>query len=565
MLTFHLRWSDLLQDSWRTTSRGWAVGESRVEPFRNPALEQYAVSAEGRLLIVSRERCHGRPSLPVPPGDGFPAAVELGQWEALLREAREWPLQAISLVVSTWAEEPRVTILTGPWATGAVYAVARGDELFGHWDPARLYAHLPEPRFDPLLTALFLATFEAPYGSRTLFNGMRLLTDRSRATWVTQGAQRELRVDYPPAVGWPRPTDLKPDADVLKAFWEILTSSVERWLPPGTRCAGAEVSGGLDSALVAAAAAECLDSPLETFGVILLNRMGEEQRARRQELTARFGFRDHTLEIADHLPLAPGSTRLENGVVPWEECYYEAMDGVLALAARRGRGVMFTGVGGDELCRVHWAERDPAATHPVPPREEKGEISPFITALPIEMLQAESDRIEQAPRSLIPGSALDAAAHGSSIAMRRGLWSVHPLCTPELIRLCARLPREWHRNRAVERRMLAHLGCSDNVAYPPAPDDFSPACTRAMRHAARPLLERLFRESRMAEMGFVDPDRLLRDYRTWCEDPDDNDSVPFYGAAILELTARSLENPPPGVGQLLADSADSKGELILAR
>jgi asparagine synthase (glutamine-hydrolysing) len=551
MLTFKLRWADLEGQPWRQTRVGWCAQGSSIEPYRNPALEDYAAAADDRLLIVVRERCESMESAGMPAQPGALIHVNRDRWAEMLDDACKWPLQAVTMVISNHRPEPPLTIVTGAWASGAVYAIARDTELFGHWDPTKLYAYLPNPRLDPLLTALFLTSFDAPYSSRTLFNGMRLLTDRSRSIWTEKDGVPTFVVEYPPTVYPPAPADLKPEADVVNTFLEILAASVERWCPSGIGNTGAELSGGLDSALVAATASRMGTASLRTYGVTLLGTMGFEQEARRRELIDLFGFSDTTLRLDAFLPLAPGSSRMSGAaVVPWEECYYEAMDRMMVTAGENNTRLVFTGEGGDELCRVHWAARDTAADSGSVGRHAQDPVPSFVRPYVLELLASRRTEIDRAPQSMIASSALGAIAHCSTVAMRRDIWTAHPLCTPELVRFCARLPRDWHRDRAVERRTLDKLGCSSNVSHPPAADDFSPACTRAMRYEARSLLRKLFRESRLADMGFVNQKGLIENYEAWCEKQDDTASLPFYIAAILELTARSLEHPPAGVGSV---------------
>jgi hypothetical protein len=59
-----------------------------------------------------------------------------------------------------------------------------------------------------------------------------------------------------------------------------------------------------------------------------------------------------------------------------------------------------------------------------------------------------------------------------------------------------------------------------------------------MRNAGRGTIEALFRESRLAELGLVDRDRLVSDYAQWCDSGRADGDLPFYAAAILEQALR---------------------------
>lgn len=547
MLDFSLRSTDL-PIPWQAVSNGWAAGESRIEPFRHVALEDYAVKTDKTYLFVVRERLVGASAPCGANGRGEILRLEPTEWEATLASVLAWPLQFVAFIIQTVQTGPSVTIVSGRWGNGPIFVIGRPREFMGSWDPARLYPHLQSQPLDTHLAAHFLASFDAPYSRKTLFSEMSCLTERSRACWQSgKSGHMELKIEYPPAVLQIHPDKLKPDADVLGTFYKILKSSMSRWLPPGTHCAGVELSGGLDSAIVAIAAAELVDCPLATYGVILLDEMGNAQRARRLELVQSFGFSDETLDISDYIPLAPNSkSMMRTPVVPWEDVYFEALDTLLANAAHKGTRIMFTGLGGDELCGLSLYDFPELNIS----QDQNGEATPcpydehmpsFLTESARQIVRETRNRLDRAAHSLICSSSLSAAACSSAMGMRHGLWSVSPLCTPELVGFCARLPLEWRQERAIERKLLSKFGCSRNVAYPPAPDDFSPACRLGVRTAARPTFERLFQESRLADLGLVDRDRLLTSYRTWCAGNDIDGDLPFYSVAILEQTLRALE------------------------
>ncbi|MFL6305271.1 MAG: hypothetical protein ACJ72H_17200, partial [Candidatus Sulfotelmatobacter sp.] len=169
-------------------------------------------------------------------------------------------------------------------------------------------------------------------------------------------------------------------------------------------------------------------------------------------------------------------------------------------------------------------------------------VPPFFTDEARAMFNDTRNCLDTAPATLAASSGISASACSSAMAMRHGLWTVSPLCTPELVGFCARLPLEWREDRAIERKLLEKRGCSPNVFRPPAPDDFSPACRLGMRSAGRSAILRLFGDSRLAAMGLIDPNRLLSDYRCWCEGNSSEGDLPFYATAVLEQTLRTIES-----------------------
>jgi asparagine synthase (glutamine-hydrolysing) len=536
MLQFQLGAPDL-GGRWRTTADGFAGPTGCIAPYRHPALEDVAVASEdGRLLVVVRERCAGEPRPERAAGihPGAPLThVSVEQWERLHAARHAWPLQWTSLTLHG-GSEPHATVEAGAWGTAPVYTIADHGTLHGSWDPARLFPLLEPGCLDPALAVRWLADFDTPYAARTLLRGLMLVTERATLRWhVGPDGQGRVLLTRPPAVERPLPGDLKPQADPVGAFWEILTASLARWARCDDGLIGCELSGGLDSAIVSAAAAALSPAPLRSYGIELTGPCAADQLIRRAALAGRFGLADTTVDIARFPPLdgdgcrAPGQP-----VVPWEECYYEAADALLEAAAACGTRTLLTGFGGDELCWVRPEERQAVGATfavPAPPA--------FLTEAALAHRRAP---VERAPRGAAADSTIETAAFGAAMYMRRGIWPVHPLATPALASFCARLPLAWRADRAVERRLLERLGCSSRVVRPRQEDDFSGALADALRDGQRATVGALFADSRLAELGLVDRDRLARDYAEWCDGTGEEGADPFYAAAVLELTLAAV-------------------------
>lgn len=342
---------------------GVAAGANVIEPFRHVALEDTAVAAPGCLLVCVRERAARARSLAdaYPPVQGCPALLDADGWERARAALRRWPLQwTLVTLRQRGARDTEIVIEAGGWGTAPLYLVARGEELAGDWDAARLYGRLPAGR--PLVTAAavrFIEDLDVAYGPQTMFAGLHLLTERSVARWGNSRSGRpELTFDLPPGLRCRRPRRVRDGADVLAAFWQITTDAIARWgAVADDASAGVELSGGLDSAIVAAATATITTGPLASYGLALVGPSRADQRRRRAELVRRFGLRDVELDLAGLVPLAARSRGVAGRpIVPWEEIYYEAADAMLAHAAGQGTRTLLTGFAGDELCEVAASE-----------------------------------------------------------------------------------------------------------------------------------------------------------------------------------------------------------------
>jgi hypothetical protein len=82
---------------------------------------------------------------------------------------------------------------------------------------------------------------------------------------------------------------------------------------------------------------------------------------------------------------------------------------------------------------------------------------------------------------------------------------------------------------------MLRLGCSRNVAYPRSTESFAALFDRAMKSESRPMLRTLFAESRLADLGYVDRDALLRTYEHY----DAAHETQLYAVAAIEMALRS--------------------------
>jgi len=541
MLKFRLNRGDLSRP-WRTSPEGWSAGNSQLTPYRHPALEDFAAAAGDRVLFVVRERFAGAP----PPKTDMqqPAALSARALEAVLAECLDWPLQRILVLIDR--RVGALQIHSGSWGTAPVFALERDDSLWGDWDASALYDLARGVALEPALTAHFLIAFDCPYSRRTLIPDIQALTERTTAHWglASDGTRLPLRIDYPEPVSRPRPRQLKPGADPSGMYGEMLSAVIRRWLDSSEALPCAELSGGLDSGSVAVAAAGVCDRPLTTLGIVVPGDRGAAQQARRRELCDRFGFHDLLLDARTALPFGLNSRRLrERAVIPWEDCYHEAVEAMLALLPNAPQKLLLNGLGGDELFFPHWSELDEDARRHrlAETRLERERIPEFLSQQTYQIYRDSSDGLDRAPLAPVPTSALAAVAIGSNLYMQHGYWPISPFCAPELVRFCRSLPPEWRADRRLQRVFLANAGCSRQVTHPALKENFNDVMAQGLR-AARPLLRNLFQNSRLAATGWLDAGKLLAAYDAYCEGrPPAWDDVHFYAVAVLELTLEALD------------------------
>jgi len=547
MLSFQLRATDC-GGAWSSTSDGLHHGGSRIQPFRHPALEDVRLISGDRLLVFVRERSAraNRPEGAFGVPTGRLTSVDAASFDRLALELRTWPLQWHSLTVNgapagdgADPERPLAALESGHWGTAPMFFVAEHGSLSGDWDAARLLPRLSASSLDPVRAARYLAEYANPYGRDTLFHGLQLLTERARATWAGPAGAETLSIAYPQPWLRPRAGVLREGADPVAAMDTIIEASIARWIDVAGVVVGVEVSGGLDSAIVASHAAAGR-APLRSYGVALIDGPERNQDGRRAEIVERFALIDTATPMGSFLPLAPGSCRLDGRapMLPWEEGYYETFDALLAGAAADGVNVMLTGFGGDELCGLRPSEIREMSGQAARPSSRDPEPTPsFLTPRARATL---TEALDLPPRAACSESAVECAALSAARYMRHGIWPVHPLCTPELVQFCVRLPPEWRHKRRIEREVLARAGLSRRVTHPSHTDNFSPAMAEGLRGPARRLVRELFADPALHRMGVVDRDELVRTYDAWCKQGPLDEAVHYFAAAVTELCLKAM-------------------------
>ncbi len=541
---------DILEESWQTENCRWQCGQSFIEPFDHIALENFAFAGDSQMIFIVRERLNGYSASIKPP---LPQVKDINSKHAsdIISEMNEWPLHFMIINLFVEPDNLKVSIKNGAWATAPVFLTVSKVGLQGDWDPAMLYPHLQTKNIDEIRLAHFFVAFETPYSARTIFSDMYMLTERAAAYWESKNSYSTfIKIDYPSAIKSPAKRTLKPDADVLSMFEKIMSQSINRWLTPEAHVVS-ELSSGLDSSIVSVICSIVSNKTVHTCGILVPGEMGVMQQARRTEMINRFGYIDYNVAAENYPPLAIDSIRVkDNFIIPWEECYYEAMDQLLLTGIQPGKTIIFTGVGGDELFCPHWDE-----LNSIEKEEKLREITiedikapAFINKNIIETYLNSQKTIDKAPRSLAPTSSKEASAYGGARYLRRGVWPVDPFCTPEVIRFCRSLPESWRRNRMLERKFLSKKGCSEDVTFPKSTETFTYFMESSLREKSNIIIRKAMQDSILNQKGNISSELYLQLYNDYCKGKEMKETaVYFYSAAIMEMTLQCAETRERGV------------------
>jgi hypothetical protein len=333
------------------------------------------------------------------------------------------------------------------------------------------------------------------YSQETMWSGLHRLTERSHAVFDAGG----LRLGYPLAATHSTARRLRADADVLTAYEDLLEQSIgRRTFDPET--ATVELSGGLDSANVAASLGSRHPALVTASALLILDDAGQQQQRRREEMILRFGLGDDvTVAMQEHLPLSPGGRRAANlPISPYEDPYDEAKARLLCRLRDHGVRSVFTGVGGDEMVSLTGAEQ---------PHQAFGvglEIMPWIGPQTRDALEMAESGI--APATVVNEMTLISQACAAPPMLRAGMWPIHPLADPTLIRFGEWLPRSWREGKRLHRERLLRLGCPHDLVEPRLPENFAPVMRLAIRRHGLTYLRRMLAEgSALIDEQFIDP------------------------------------------------------------
>jgi hypothetical protein len=518
VLSLRLHLWDLCSPHWTLTDGRWTNGNSWLRPVPAPALDARLVhDPSGRVAVVIRERPGTRQTTDFV--DLEPSVV--ADARTIIAGVHASTGEYLTILL----EPGGVHLAAGPFGTAPMYLAERGGVLLGSW-------HLPDVRAivrpDQLLDRAVVRrlTRQARYTADTVLRDVRRLTERATATFSHTG----LAMTYPqPAEHVLRPRDVRPGADVVAAFDELLAQSIAG-TPAGNGPVGVELSGGADSANVALSLAARHNGNVTSCGLVLDGPVGQAQQRRREVMIGRFGLHDTTIRAYEHPPFVPTGVRgLGAPHDPTSAYYREAFDALRDAVAASGAQVICTGLGGDELCARHPHEYT-AGPAPV---ELPSWLGPTARAA-----LADID-VNLAPVAPIYQPTLMAFSTHNPTYLAAGIWPASPLAHPALIRFSEQLPLEWRAGKRVLRERLRRAGLPTDVANPSQPETFSELMQLGLRRYGLPILKDMTSESRLVDLGYLDPVAITCAY----EDAVTASRIPstLCDAISLEVGLRSLD------------------------
>jgi asparagine synthase (glutamine-hydrolysing) len=414
---------------------GIFLGSSYVIPVAHRLLGTSVIESRERVAILSWERLADEPE-----GVGHEGALSDGALQARIEAMEAHPLDWALLVIDRAARMVRYT--ASPVVSIPVFVRADAGDVSIDWDYARLLGTgEAEIVWD---VALAQMAGLPVYGPRTVVAGVYRAT--AGATLVA--GPRGVEAVLPTPIVHLGAQEVAAGADIERLLFDAVCAIVAaRPLEPERTAV--EMSGGMDSALTASAAAAVLGPGLMSVGAQFSGAMGEAQRARRLLLCGQGAFDDLSMPAERFAPFSPTSLRrVRYGVWPEDENYPEMFEAMFGMLRAAGIDALISGFGGDELYFSYLGEEEEAAA------EGAGLPCPFLTPRGREM--AEAARTSY-PRGWLQESCWQSAASQAQRVLRYGLWPVYPYHHPALARFVSRLPYAYRRDRALLRRTLTSV------------------------------------------------------------------------------------------------------------
>ena len=368
---FAAAWPGVCPAAWS----GWASGSAQGA----------LVSADRRFHLLYDGELHHRETIARelsghPPGKTPSPGLPDAAWVLALAEARsDEPGEICSRLSGAWslalwdAPRRRLILAVDRFARRSLYYGWTADGFRCASDPSLL---VPAPDrgvdLDPAMTALYFRLHYLPpplapwRNIKTVFPGAFLILSSDDLAAAPSGlsglpaaregdgaARGRVFFHSPP---WGDPSDGKIPADELASRLEnALADHYRRWRPRGET--GALLSGGVDSALVAALASRMsgadagggASAPLKTHAVGFFP-IGADDESADAEATARLlGTRHVTTRLDAAGALAAARRALAALPVPYAAASLIPLTAAASAARAGGAAVCLTGDGGDEL------------------------------------------------------------------------------------------------------------------------------------------------------------------------------------------------------------------------
>lgn len=519
-----LQISGYFKEPWECKNNKLVQGENFIHPFESPYLENVFLNDGFINVFITRERNFQEEKNTIFNNSQSIRKVDSLQLNELINNTKDSELEFIIVIINTQNEKTQ--LIKGISNNVPLYYINNSNLISASWDLNDLYRHLRlENIFNHrMLTSHLLLNFN--YSNSTIYNDINILSERSEVTF--NGFKSTIKLPEPYPVHKER--TIKNEINIFEVFSSLLRRKL---LIHGINLNNfiCELSGGLDSAIVAIIAAQINDKPIKTVGMIFNGDMGNQQKNRRREIVEKFHMIDTPAYINGFYPLKNNGETLSNGKASiYDEIYHDALQYSLSLSTLDG-GAVLTGIGGDELSIVY----ESLGTCDKPMLQEKLQNHPFV-------IYNKLDEVVSLPHPPITRSAIMSAQARAPIFLKNGLWPINPLCCNQIVKFCQYLPKDTKENRKLHRDILNYHGISKHYIYPQIRENFSEFYETSIKVVNKKNIIKLIKKSQLHDMGYIDKKVLLKSFTEYCETNVDHNPLIYYIISSLEYNLKLIRS-----------------------
>lgn len=450
------------------------------------------------------------------------------EFDIIKKEFLERFLQ--SVVVSIDKKEHRIEVEQGEYASCGLYCLVNQSEVIFHWDPTELYSYIPDHsnflNFEACQEFLDLTW---RYSPTTVFKDIYLIPARAHVM-VTPG---KMDIHRPQNIAPLERQILHEHIHVPETMIDLVKSAILRWNPDG-EFTGTQLSSGRDTTLIAEILSRyVMPKQLSSFGYVPMGDNRYAIKNRRDETIKKLNLRDYDLMPENYIQTAFSVSTELLRYWPYQSPASALTDAMARSAAQADMKLIYTGVGGDELCLPSLTEMSP------PSQAAFKQVDPLgsFSLIPIETKRQLKDKNQEIwPAGLVSESINSMANASSFIWVRAGVWNAHPLGQLDVQTFAHFLPIEWSKNRKLSHDMLVYFGYSKYFLSQTPPEDFSPILVNTIKAVD---WDKRFSDSPLVDYGLIDPDLIKTAWQRFNQTEHPTLLMKLLTAVSLDLGVRS--------------------------
>lgn len=509
----------------------WVFEDGFLKAFSSPALEHFSISTKSSTAFIVREKNSKKSTDHL----HFLNLSET-EYSQKIEETKNWQLEYILIEINN----KNSTILINRSAIDkvAIYYTLTENHLVASWDLTDLHKFIDKS--DPFnRDELFLFITGIPiYNNKTIYKNIFKITGKSEILFSGNGVE----VFLPESAKFFKESTLKPEIDPVEAFHKILENQLSHYQALKDCSAnkiGCELSGGLDSAIVNTVVSDFFNkNGTGCYTLILPGEMGAQQEIRIKEIIEDWNLKASNIRT-DNVrgPLQKDGFLLRNNMISvYEEIYYDFQSALLEKAEKNGVKIIFNGIGGDDVIYSL------STNNKIKQKEDFQNYLKNLNFLPnIHELNDILQKAPAFPASFIPVSALNASHSRSAMYLRKNMWPIELFCSKDIISFFQLLPKNIKGEKKLHKELLKSKGLSDLFVSPKLRENFEQVFNKAMKIDCRKEITDLISKSKLHEMGIIQKDIFLEQYKKYCETNDT--SVPpiiYYTISAIEYNLISL-------------------------